>query len=537
MCGGGGIIGAISDTIARVGEGVSDVVHNVGTTVAESPILSAATGAALTAAGVPAPVAAGLVQANRGASPEQVLGSAALAGVVDNVMSPAGATTSPVYSPSVTGTDLPPVDFSAAVPSVAPSMPSTLGGLANLDTTAGAVTGLNTGGVSNLAALGGEYTPTIGASMPIPDSSMLGGEYAGGLGMTGPLTGGISNPAALGGEYAGGLGAPVTLTGGISNPAALGGEYGTAGLGMSDAAKVLADYMKPNQANANPSLMDTLTGTPLGQATTIGALGSLLQGYLGSNAANTAAQIQADATRNAINQITGVYNQTSAQNAPYRGLGYQAANAISGLLPGQGQQFDAMGNPIGTTTGSGYLTQQFTPEAFAAGIDPGYAFRLQQGQMANQRAGNVGGGALSGNVLKGLQDYTQSTASQEYANAFDRFQKQRQNIYGNLANIAGIGQTSQGQQNQLASNLAQSTAQMNVGSAAAQAAGQIGQANAYGNAIGSIGNAITLAGLLGQKGNVAGTPTPSNPINTASNTIGSLGNLANTVSNLSNIFG
>jgi hypothetical protein len=41
-------------------------------------------------------------------------------------------------------------------------------------------------------------------------------------------------------------------------------------------------------------------------------------------------------------------------------------------------------------------------------------FRLQQGQMANQRAANVGGGALSGNTLRGLQDYTQGQASQGF---------------------------------------------------------------------------------------------------------------------------
>lgn len=517
MCGGGGIIGAVSDAVsgvgnaisntvsgvsnaaANIGQGVSDVVHDVGTTIADNPILSAATGVALNAAGVPAPIAAGLVQANRGATPEQVLGSAALAGAVDNAFS-SPATTSPVASPTVTGTDLPPL---GAVSSPV-SMPDITGTpLPPADLTAAAPATL------------GSLANTTGAAMPTdifanPDYSQY----------TGP-----SDAAQVMAGYT----TPISDAQQVMN------DYSTP---VSDASQAFGGYTMPNVGTQNTqasSLLNTLTGTPLGQATTIGALGSLLQGYLGSNAANTAAQIQANATQNAINQMTGVYNQTSAQNAPYRGLGYQAANAISGLLPGQGQQYDAMGNPTGTATGSGYLTQQFTPEAFATGIDPGYAFRLQQGQMANQRAGNVGGGALSGNVLKGLQDYTQGAASQEYQNAFNRFQTQRQNIYSNLANIAGIGQTSQGQQNQLASNLAQTTAQMNVGNAAAQAAGQIGQANAYGNAIGSIGNAVTLAGLLGQKGNVAATP--SNPVTTASNTIGSLGNLANTVGNLSNIFG
>ena len=388
--------------------------------------------------------------------------------------------------------------------------------------------GLVNTGLTGLESMGGGQG-LVGAAAGGGLLNAAGAAGAGGLGaLTNTLTG-AGLGATLAGLNTGVSSLPgVTTIGGtpiITNPG------GTTPAPVSPPGPVNpAPVVTPTGGGAG-GLINTLTNTPLGQATTIGALGSLLQGYLGSNAASQAAQIQADATKNAINQMTGVYNQASAQNAPYRGLGYQAANAISGLLPGQGQQYDAMGNPTGTTTGSGYLTQQFTPEAFAAGIDPGYAFRLQQGQMANQRAAAVSGGALSGNVLKGLQDYTQGAASQEYQNAFNRFQTQRNNIYSNLANIAGIGQTSQGQQNQLAQNLAQTTAQMQVGNAAAQAAGQIGQANAYGNAIGQIGNAVTLAGLLGQRGNVAATP---NPVSTAANTIGSLGNLANTGSNLLN---
>jgi hypothetical protein len=168
------------------------------------------------------------------------------------------------------------------------------------------------------------------------------------------------------------------------------------------------------------------------------------------------------------------------------------------MLPGQYVAYDTLGNPVGTATGSGYLTQQFTPELFQQGIDPGYAFRLQQGQMANQRMGNVGGGGLGGNVLRGLQDYTQGQASQEYQNAFNRFQTQRGNIYNTLAGIAGIGQTGQTQANQMAQNLATTQAQLGVGSAAAQAAGQIGQASALSNAANSIGQNLFLASLLNQ---------------------------------------
>jgi hypothetical protein len=127
---------------------------------------------------------------------------------------------------------------------------------------------------------------------------------------------------------------------------------------------------------------------------------------------------------------------------------------------------------------------------------------LQQGQMANQRAANVGGGAIGGNALQGLQNYTQNYAGNAYQNAFNNYQSQRTGIYNTLAGIAGIGQQGQTATNTAGSNLANAQSQLGVGSAAAQAAGNIGTASAYGNALGSLGSNLTLATLLNQRGNV-----------------------------------
>ncbi|NBS68638.1 hypothetical protein EBT31_06945, partial [bacterium] len=161
---------------------------------------------------------------------------------------------------------------------------------------------------------------------------------------------------------------------------------------------------------------------------------------------------------------------------------------------------------IGTQQGTGYLTQQYTPELFQQQIDPGYAFRLAQGQMAAQRAGNVAGGGLGGNVMRGLQDYTQGLASTEYGNAFNRFQQQRQNIYNTLAGIAGIGQTGQAAANQAAQQYGQNVANLATGAAGAQAAGTIGAAQGYGQGISGLTNSLMLAQLLGQNQNVAAAP-------------------------------
>jgi hypothetical protein len=231
--------------------------------------------------------------------------------------------------------------------------------------------------------------------------------------------------------------------------------------------------------------------------------GSVVSGVVAANAAEKAAQIQADAATKAAQIQQEMFNTINAQGAPYRAQGYNALNQIGGMLPGQYTQYDATGKPIGQATGTGYLTQQYGPEQFQKDIDPGYAFRLQQGQMANQRAANLAGGLIGGNAMRGMQDYTQGMASQEFGNAFNRFQTQRGNIYNTLAGIAGIGQTAQGQANQMAQTNATAQGQLNVGAAAAQAAGQIGQAAGYGGAATGAANAYLLAQLLKQNQGVA----------------------------------
>jgi hypothetical protein len=278
-----------------------------------------------------------------------------------------------------------------------------------------------------------------------------------------------------------GMGSPSGGGGGTSG--GLGGITGGGG-GTSAGGTALASMLK-----------GMLPTSALGKAALASGVGGVLQGLIGANASNKAAQLQADAAAASRAQQLQMFNTLNQQQAPYRGAGYGALNQIQGMLPGQYTRYDAQGNPMGMATGTGYLTQQFTPEMFQQNIDPGYAFRLQQGQMANQRLGNVSGGGLGGNVMRGLQDYTQGQASQEFGNAFNRFQTQRSNIYNTLAGIAGIGQTSQQQANTLGTNLANAQTNLNVGQAGAQAAGQIGQAGAYSGALGGINQALLLSQL------------------------------------------
>jgi len=202
---------------------------------------------------------------------------------------------------------------------------------------------------------------------------------------------------------------------------------------------------------------------------------SIISGIMGSRAARDAANTQAAAIRDQIAEQRRQFEIQNEQLAPYRELGYTALNDITGRKD--------------------FLTSQFGPDQFAQYLDPSYNFRFQQGQRAAQNAMNAGGGLLSGNTLRGLTEYGQGAASQEYASAFNRFQTERGNIYNTLASMAGIGQTGQSQANQLASNYMNAQTQLGVGLGATQAAGTIGQANAYSNAIGGAGNALAY-GLM-----------------------------------------
>ena len=236
----------------------------------------------------------------------------------------------------------------------------------------------------------------------------------------------------------------------------------------------------------------------------IGAGASLIGGAMSADAAEDAARMQSDAADRQMAEQRRIFEIQNKQQAPYRGAGYTALNQLGSMMPGTYQQYDAEGKPIGTGTGSGYLTQQFTNQDLNANLAPNYAFQLGQGQGATRNLANASGGLIGGNALTGLQDYTQNFAGNAYQNAFANFQGQRSNIYNTLAGIAGIGQTGQTATNQLSTNYGTNMANLGTGQAAALAGGRVGAANAYSGAIQNAGNMYALNSLLGQRGSVPG---------------------------------
>lgn len=116
--------------------------------------------------------------------------------------------------------------------------------------------------------------------------------------------------------------------------------------------------------------------------------------------------------------------------------------------------------------------------------DPGYGFRLKEGLRALESSAAQRGGLLSGNTMRGITQFGQELGSQEYLNAFNRYQAERAARLNPLQSLVGMGQTSAntltnaaGQQGQ---NLMQNAATMgNI-----RASGYMGTANALTNALG-----------------------------------------------------
>lgn len=217
---------------------------------------------------------------------------------------------------------------------------------------------------------------------------------------------------------------------------------------------------------------------------------SVVSGYMGSKAAKSAAQTTADATVQAALIQQEMYEQGREDLAPYREAGYTALQDIEGLKP--------------------FLTTQFGEDQLAQYLDPSMEFRRKLGEQSTARLLNVGGGTISGNTLRGLEEFGQGLASTEYGNAFNRFQTERGNIYNTLANIAGMGQGAVNTGVGMGTTTAQNLGTLAVGGAQAQAAGQVGAANAWQSALQGPSNYLQLAALMG-KNPFATTPAVTTP--------------------------
>jgi hypothetical protein len=131
--------------------------------------------------------------------------------------------------------------------------------------------------------------------------------------------------------------------------------------------------------------------------------------------------------------------------------------------------------------------------------DPGYAFRLSEGMKQLGAGARASGGAVSGRTMMGAQNYAQGLASQEYQNAFNRYQTNRANQLQPLGNLMASGQSAASNQGSAAGQYGASGGNLITGAGQAigagqygagqsMAAGQLGVGNTMGNALGTIGS-------------------------------------------------
>jgi len=181
---------------------------------------------------------------------------------------------------------------------------------------------------------------------------------------------------------------------------------------------------------------------------------------IGSQASRRAASTQAEAARESGDVQREIFERQVELSKPYREAGETALNKLIPLA----------------TEYTPFGTQQFQ-------ADPGYAFRLSEGQKALERSAAARGGLMSGATGKALTRYGQEMGSQEYQNAFNRYQAERQARLNPLQSLAGVGQTASqqlaGQAGQFGSNLAET-----IGAGAqARASGYMGTASAIGGGL------------------------------------------------------
>ena len=178
-----------------------------------------------------------------------------------------------------------------------------------------------------------------------------------------------------------------------------------------------------------------------------------------------------------------MYDQTRADFAPYRESGTANLNQLNTLL--------GIGGNTGAADYGRFKTADFTPTDFAAGIDPGYAFRVKEGLKGIDRQAAARGGLISGNALKAASGFAGEQASQEYSNAFNRFQTIRGNTLQPFQMGAAAGQSAAAMQGQSNANFGSAGGQAiaNAGQGASSAYGALGTGT-Y-NAVGNYGTGVS----------------------------------------------
>ena len=260
-----------------------------------------------------------------------------------------------------------------------------------------------------------------------------------------------------------------------------------------------------------------------------GAVGGIAGGLIGAAGSKEAARIQSGASKEQIEEDRRQFDLNRQDLAPWRQTGSSAIFKLADLLgiktgtppvaprredfvttqqvsknspfpPGhpfsggtvekevfdqegfsQAQaQYQSLLDSFNSGTPSGELLDDFGLEDFET--DPGYMFRLSEGNKALSRSG-AGRVLDSGATMKDLLRFGQNTASDEFLNAYNRDAANKARKFNFLAGVSGSGQ-------QAANTLVNAGTQIsnNIGNSIAargnaRAAGIVGTYNSIGSGI------------------------------------------------------
>ena len=213
-------------------------------------------------------------------------------------------------------------------------------------------------------------------------------------------------------------------------------------------------------------------------AAMIGAGGALLGGAISASGARSAAGTQADAANRAAQLQKEQFDKQMELQDPFRQAGLTGQNRLMEML--------GLGGDTGAA-GYGKYARDFSMADYQA--DPGYAFRLKAGTDALRHQAAARGGLISGGTLKGMQDYAQGSASQEYGNAFNRYQTNRANQLQPLGSLMSSGQAAASNQAGQAGQYGVNAGNMMMQAGQAIGAGQLGMANTLASGIGTAASA------------------------------------------------
>jgi hypothetical protein len=223
-----------------------------------------------------------------------------------------------------------------------------------------------------------------------------------------------------------------------------------------------------------------------------------------SQAVTQAAETGAGASRYAADVQREMFNRSVALQEPFRQAGINALTRMQQQYANMPEVFTYKGNMPAAFTGQVKL-----------GEDPGYAFRLSEGQKALDRQAAARGGLISGGALKAAQRYGQEMGSQEYGNAYNRALtnynaavnreatgynraltgynaavNREGTGYNRLAAMSGIGQTATGNLSSLGQSYGNTMGNLALTGGANQANALLQQGNIAASQYGTLGRGI-----------------------------------------------